>query len=231
MNGARIELKGAAYRYDALVRVPDLSLAPGEAVACIGPSGCGKSTLLDLAAGIKVAHDGEVSYDGEPWRALAETDRRRRRLHEIGFVFQEFELLDHLTVKENVALPLMLQPERADAESEPIAALLDAAGVGAFATRRPRHLSHGERQRVAICRALAGTPRLVLADEPTGSLDPDTARRVLDLLLSFVRDRGATMLAVTHDHGLLDRFDRVISFDQVSGSGAPAGNETAGGTA
>jgi len=219
VSGARVVVRGASYRYDVRLAMPDVTLEPGDAVACVGPSGCGKSTLLDLVAGIRVTGEGEVSFDGAEWRDLAESERRRRRLDAVGFVFQEFELLDHLTVEENVRLPLLLRggpgARRDGAEAgaaESIAVLMESAGLSALGARRPRRLSHGERQRVALCRALAGAPRLVLADEPTGSLDPDTARRVLDLLLSFVRERGVTLLAVTHDHGVLDRFDRVVRF-------------------
>jgi putative ABC transport system ATP-binding protein len=197
------------------LEVPALDIAAGTTNACIGQSGSGKSTLLQLMAGIVAARRGRIALDGVDWADLSETARRLRRITRVGLVFQEFELLEHLDVRENILLPYFVQRGlRLDAAARArMAKLAAAAGIGALLDRRPRALSQGERQRVALCRALVTEPALLLADEPTGNLDPDTARAVLDLMLAQVRARGATLVMVTHDHGLLDAFERVIALE------------------
>jgi putative ABC transport system ATP-binding protein len=194
------------------LEVPALDIAAGTTHACIGPSGSGKSTLLQLMAGILPAHRGRVALRGVDWAGLSETARRLRRITEVGLVFQEFELLEHLDVRENILLPYFVQRGlRLDgAVRARMAELAAAAGIGALLARAPRALSQGERQRVALCRALVTEPALLLADEPTGNLDPHTARAVLDLMLAQVRARGATLVMVTHDHGLLGAFEHVV---------------------
>jgi predicted ABC-type transport system involved in lysophospholipase L1 biosynthesis ATPase subunit len=198
--------------------VDSLRVARGQAVACIGPSGSGKSTLIQLLTGILVPDEGVVTLADRPLSGLGEDDRRARRSAEVGFVFQEFELFDYLTALDNVLLPFRVARDlRVTAEIVARARrLAEACGIEAVLARRPRRLSQGERQRVAICRALVTEPDLVIADEPTGSLDPDTGGAILDLLFGQVRERGATLFTVTHDHAVLDRFDRVVDVRELA---------------
>ncbi len=190
--------------------VARFALAAGEAVAVVGPSGCGKSTFLHLAAGILRPAAGSVRFEGADWAARSERERRRRRRTRIGLVFQEFELLDHLDATENVLLPHLVAGEVDAAGRARAAQLLETAGIAHLAGRKPRRMSHGERQRVALCRALSTAPSLVLADEPTGNLDPASGERVRALLLEGVRESGGGLVFVTHDRTGLDAFDRVV---------------------
>jgi putative ABC transport system ATP-binding protein len=204
--------------------VDDFSIAAGERVALIGPSGCGKTTLLHLIAGILRADAGRIEVLGERVDQMDEGARRAFRIGHLGLIFQEFELLDYLTARENLLLPFRLHPkpprrEQAVARAEELAARL---GLAALLDRRPARLSQGERQRVALGRALAVAPGLVLGDEPTGNLDPDNARRSLDLLAEQAQADGAAVLVVTHDHGLLDRFDRVVELTALAETEAEA---------
>ena len=194
------------------LQVDEFDLAPGESLACIGPSGCGKTTLIRLLTGQLVPDAGEVNLDGAPLSTLSEEARRARRLREIGLVFQDFALLDYLDARENVLLPYRLSAELAldSAAKERAEELARSTGVADLLGRKPAHLSQGERQRLALCRALVTEPKLVVADEPTGNLDPNTAAVAVDLLFAEVAARGASLLVVTHDHELLPRFDRVL---------------------
>ena len=205
--------------------LPEFHLDAGERVALIGRSGCGKSTLLDLACGIKRPRRGEVRFDGANLAELGEIDRRRGRLCSIGLVFQEFRLLEYLNVLDSILLPIRLAGRPVTREvRERARELADRAGIAPLLKRRPHRLSQGERQRAAICRALVSAPKLVLADEPTGNLDPDTGEAVLDLLFEEVRNANAALLVVTHDHVILPRFDRVVDLTEVNqaGNGAAA---------
>jgi len=198
--------------------VDELVLERGEAVACIGPSGSGKTTLLHLCAGILVPDEGEVTLAGRRIDSLPDAKRRARRAADVGLVFQEFELLDYLDVLDNVIVPYRLRGvdrEGLRSARERAVAIAETIGIGDLLGRLPHRLSQGERQRVAIARALVTEPALVLCDEPTGNLDPDTASAALDLLLDQARARGAALLMVTHDHGLLERFDRVIDVREL----------------
>jgi len=184
-----------------------LDVARGEFVALIGESGVGKSTLLNCIAGLEPPDSGSLSLAGRDVLSLGEDDRARMRRSKLGFVFQAFHVLPHLSVAENVALPLLLLG-RPDAAR--VAAVLDAVGLGALASRMPAQLSGGQLQRVAIARAVVHNPALILADEPTGNLDPDTAMRVLSVLVAQVRDAGAACLLVTHSLAAAERADRVL---------------------
>jgi len=222
-HGARVEVEGLRYAYGRggfTLRVRALAVEPGEAVVCIGPSGSGKSTLLALIAGILVPQAGSVRVGGVELARRGDAERRRFRRARVGLVFQEFELLEHLSVRENVLLPWLLDAGVGpDADARRAAdELLERTGIGALRGRKPRALSHGERQRVAICRALVRHPSLILADEPTGNLDPAATDRIVELLLAEARRRGATLLVVTHDHGLLERFDRVVDLRDLAGT-------------
>jgi len=178
----------------------DLCLRPGEVLALVGPSGSGKTTLIHLLAGILTPSEGAVYWGEVPISRLSEGERVRLRREYLGLIFQHHYLLPELTALENVMLPGLIQgradPRRAEA-------LLARVGLEKRAGKKPATLSGGERQRVAVARAVFHRPRLVLADEPTGALDPANARRVLDLLLELAREEGAAVLLATHDERLV----------------------------
>jgi putative ABC transport system ATP-binding protein len=194
-----------------LFRHLDLAVAPGELVAIIGESGVGKSTLLNILAGLDDANEGSVAIDDTILDTLDETARTRLRRTRIGFVFQAFHILPYLTLRQNVALPLALVSPDAGTAGARAAAMLDAVGLAGRGDDYARDLSGGELQRVAIARALVHRPALILADEPTGNLDPDTAARVLALFAGAVRDNGAAGVMVTHSAASAAIADRVLT--------------------
>ncbi|RZU03150.1 putative ABC transport system ATP-binding protein [Rivibacter subsaxonicus] len=184
-----------------------LQVQAGEFVALLGESGVGKSTLLNAIAGLDTIDAGRVLLDGEDVHALPEPAQARLRREKLGFVFQAFHVLPHLRVHDNVALPLKLLGRDDAARVE---AMLAAVGLEGLGHRLPQQLSGGQLQRVAIARALVHRPRLILADEPTGNLDPGTAERVLDTLVAQVRHEGAACVLVTHSRAAAARADRVL---------------------
>jgi putative ABC transport system ATP-binding protein len=188
----------------------EAQVATGERVAVMGRSGSGKSTLLNLISGIDTADSGSVHVDGAEVTALREPARTLFRRAHIGFVYQFFNLIPTLDVVENVRLVLELNGVHGASARERSLAVLDSVGLRARAHSAVDQLSGGEQQRVAIARALVHEPRLLLADEPTGNLDEQTAREVLPVLLSLTRSRGATLLMVTHDEALAGAADRVL---------------------
>ncbi len=181
--------------------------AAGEFVAVMGESGVGKSTLLNLIAGLDAPDSGQVVVDGVPMSALDDDAATRLRRSRMGFIFQAFHVLPHLTLEQNVALPLLLN---GSADTARARAMLDAVGLKGRGADFPRQLSGGELQRVAIARALVHRPALLLADEPTGNLDPETADGILHLLRAEIRESGAGAIMVTHSHAAAAMADRIL---------------------
>jgi putative ABC transport system ATP-binding protein len=198
------------------LRIADLTVGAGEKVAFIGPSGSGKTTLLNLIAGIYKPQTGSCSVNGQPVDRLADRERRDFRISKIGMVFQQFELLEYLNTEDNILLPYLINKSlQLNNETRQRARELAAQmGIGDKLKRYPHQLSQGEQQRVAICRALINGPSLILADEPTGNLDPANKRKILDLLFQQSESQGQTLVVVTHDLGILDGFDRTIDFEK-----------------
>jgi putative ABC transport system ATP-binding protein len=193
-----------------------LDVAPGEFVAIVGESGVGKSTLLNCMAGLDSWDEGSVELKGQDLDALSDDERALLRRRHVGFVFQAFHVLPHLDVAQNVALPLLLlaQPDNARVQ-----AMLGAVGLAGLGGRLPQQLSGGQLQRVAIARALVHRPSLLLADEPTGNLDPATAALVMDALIAQTREQGASLVLVTHSEAAAARADRRL---RLSASGIAA---------
>ncbi|HEX9391154.1 MAG TPA: ABC transporter ATP-binding protein [Usitatibacteraceae bacterium] len=188
----------------------DFHLARGEYLALMGESGAGKSTLLNIVAGLEPASSGEIILDGEVLDARNDDRITRFRRARLGFIFQAFHLLPYLTVFENIALPLRLNRWKEADITQRVNEMLEAVGLADKGAALPRELSGGEMQRVAIARALAHRPALLLADEPTGNLDPDTAQQILDLLRNEIRRNGATAILVTHSGIAARSADRAV---------------------
>ncbi len=207
---------GKRYGDTVVFRAVSLNVAPGEFVAIIGESGVGKSTLLNCMAGLDSWDEGSVMLNGADLGTLNADQRALLRRRHVGFVFQAFHVLPHLDVAQNVALPLLLLGQPDDARVE---ALLDAVGLAGLGRRLPQQLSGGQLQRVAIARALAHRPSVLLADEPTGNLDPATAAKVMDALIAQSREHGASLVLVTHSQAAAARADRRL---HLSSSGISA---------
>lgn len=219
MNDLALELSGLTRSFAQggtvidVLRGVDLKLRKGEIVALLGPSGSGKSTLLQAAGLLEGGFGGRIVIDGQEAADLSDASRTALRRDRLGFVYQFHHLLPDFSARENVVLPqLVFGAERSAADAR-AAELLGALGLGARLDHRPSQLSGGEQQRVAVARALANRPVLVLADEPTGNLDEETAARVLDEFLRLVRSQGSAALVATHNRALAARMDRIVRLD------------------
>jgi len=225
-----LDLQDVAYRWPGrasfCLRVSHLALVPSETVLLLGESGSGKSTLLSLICGTVTADEGRVAIAGQDIASLSAGQRDRFRAEQIGLIFQQFNLLPFASVRDNIVLPLGFAPERhkrvADSHAE-VDRLCDALGLPPnTASKRAGTLSVGQQQRVAAARALIGTPPLIIADEPTSSLDAATQTTFLKLLFAQSRAHGTTVLMVSHDARLADQFDRVIQMADISKTQAGA---------
>ena len=211
-----LELQKVTKEYDAfpnptvVLRDVDLRLAPGEAVAVVGPSGCGKSTLLNLIGALDRPTSGEISFDGEDILRLNDAALARFRNQRIGFVFQSHHLLPQCSVLENVLLPTLVNPKR-NGSKERALRLLERVGLSDRLGYRPGKLSGGERQRTAVVRALINSPELLLADEPTGSLNQEGAEQLARLMLELNREEGMALVVVTHSMHVAELMGRVLA--------------------
>jgi len=201
--------------------IDDFAVGKGESVALIGPSGCGKTTLMNLISGILTPGSGRVTVNGLVVSELTVAARQRFRLGTIGLVPQNFELLDYLTIRENILVPFRVSSQlcltrEIEARCEDLA---ERAGIAAHLDKFPRQLSQGERQRAALCRGLVTSPPLLLADEPTGNLDPENQDKIVSLLLGEAARIGASVLMITHDPLLLPRFGRVVEVMKLRRTG------------
>ncbi|WP_295813192.1 ABC transporter ATP-binding protein [uncultured Nitratireductor sp.] len=219
MAGPILELKGIERSYRegegrlTILKGAAFELNPGEMVALVAPSGAGKSTLLHLAGLLEAPDAGEVIVAGQSCGRLSDDARTAIRRNEIGFVYQFHHLLPEFSAEENIMIPQMIAGMAPAEAQERAGQLLDYLRVGHRASHRPAELSGGEQQRVAIARAVANAPRVLLADEPTGNLDPKTAGYVFDALEALVRQSGLAALIATHNHELAARMDRVVTLD------------------
>ena len=210
-----LRLSGVSKRFGGrtVLQAVSLEVAPGEQIAVLGESGIGKSTLLNVIAGLEPVDSGSIAYDGFEIAALSDDAATQLRREHFGFVFQAFHLLPYLTAEQNVGLPLVLRGLDAAEIRRRVRTLIGAVGLGGRESAMPRELSGGELQRIAIARALVGEPKLVLADEPTGNLDPDNARQVLEVLRGQVKLHGAAGILVTHSEAAAATCDRRYRLD------------------
>jgi putative ABC transport system ATP-binding protein len=195
------------------LRGVSFTVGAGQLVAVRGRSGCGKTTLLNIVGGLDAPTRGTVSVAGREVTAMNERERLLMRRSTVAFVFQSFGLIPTLSAAENVGIPLRITGTRPRAREERVRMLLSVVGLEDHATQRPNELSGGEQQRVAIARALAGSPELLIADEPTGQLDSETGRQIMRLLQAVVRSEGITALVATHDAGIVDLADEVLTLE------------------
>ena len=211
MSSALIEARGVhkAFGQTPALRGASVAVRQGEILAIMGPSGSGKSTLLHCLAGIFTPDKGDVAFDGQVLNTMSEADRTKLRRTAFGFVFQFGQLVPELTAADNVALPLLLNRTKRKVAYKTADTWLDKLGIGDKGRRRTGELSGGEAQRVAVARALAMAPKVIFADEPTGSLDSLTGEKVMDLLTGLAREQGSTVVIVTHDARVAAYTDRV----------------------
>lgn len=199
---------------DFKLHIDHLSFDRGSKTAIIGTSGYGKTTMLNLIAGIILPEKGHVTIDKHEIHDLSDSSRRNFRIQNIGFIFQDFKLIPYLNVRDNILLPyrinnvIKIKKNTRDQVKE----IAEEVGILDKLKKRPSELSQGEKQRVAICRALLHQPSIILADEPTGNLDPENKHKIMDILFSYVDRFNSTLITVTHDHEMLDGFEHVVDF-------------------
>jgi len=215
-----INIDNLKYSYpnsDFSLEVATLSIEKGSRTAVIGPSGFGKTTLLNLIAGILQPQEGDLKVNGTNVSQLSDSECRNFRIREIGFVFQDFKLLEYLSVLDNILLPFRINKALEMSKDIKSVAIDTAASlnIGDKLSKYPSKLSHGERQRVAICRALLNKPAIILADEPTGNLDPDNKAHIMQILFDYVDNYDSTLVTVTHDHELLKGFQQIVDFSEL----------------
>lgn len=215
-----IQLNNIQFQYpnsDFHLDITSLSFKENAKIALIGPSGFGKTTMLNMIAGIILPENGRVQIQKTTVNQLSDSDRRNFRIKNIGFVFQDFRLVSYLSVIDNILLPYRIN-SALKFEQQSVTTAKDLAGdlkIGDKLKKYPAKLSHGERQRVAICRALLNKPPVILADEPTGNLDPENKAHIKNILFDYVEKHNSTLITVTHDHEMLNGFDRVIDFKEL----------------
>jgi len=218
-----IELSGIGKTYHlGKMRIPalreiDLTIGRGEFISIIGPSGSGKSTLLHLIGLMDRPDHGRITFEDNDTRNFTENELARFRSEKIGFVFQDFNLLEDLSLEDNIALPLLIKSGKNSLsanEHEKLKYYLDKLDLTARKKHKPKQISGGQKQRAAIARALIGEPALLLADEPTGNLDQQTGHQIIGLLENLCRDDKITMIIVTHDHNIAERADRIIQLNE-----------------
>lgn len=212
-----INLEDIKYSYpnsDFHLSIDKLKIEQGKRTAVIGPSGFGKTTMLNLIAGILIPDEGKISISETEINLLADDNRRNYRLVNIGFVFQDFKLIEYLNVLDNIILPSRINKilKLTNDLRERGRDLAKSLGIGDKLNKYPGKLSQGEKQRVAICRALLNNPSVILADEPTGNLDPENKKHIMNILFEYVEKFNSTLITVTHDHELLSGFDTIIDF-------------------
>ncbi len=213
-----IEIDNLRFRYPSSqfeLNLESLSIGEGERVAVVGPSGCGKTTLLNLIAGITVPNSGRVKIHDDDIGKMSDAQRRDFRISNIGMVFQQFELVEYLSARDNILLPYAINASLTltDSVRDKAVDLANSMGLDGKLDRFTTKLSQGEQQRVAICRALIADPKIILADEPTGNLDPKNKRVILDLIFAQADANSQSLIVVTHDMSILDAFDRKIDFE------------------
>ena len=214
-----IESLKFSYNNKFCLNIPELTINSEERNVFIGPSGSGKTTLLRLLSGILVPQDGQIIIGNVSLSELSDAKRRAFRILHIGYVFQDFRLVKHLNVKENIILPYRINKILSINENveNRLISLVESMGITDKLNRMIHEISQGEQQRVAICRALLPSPEIILADEPTGNLDPKNKERTIDLLLNYASEKKTMLIAVSHDVTLFDRFDRIINFETFCG--------------
>ena len=216
----KIEIQDLEFRYPRSafnLSIESLEIEPASQVAIVGPSGAGKTTLLNLISGIALPDSGTIKVGDVEVNKLSDSHRRNFRIKNIGMVFQQFELLEYLNVRQNILLPYFINPSLTltSATSERADALAESMGLADKLKRNAEKLSQGERQRVAVCRALLTEPPCLFADEPTGNLDIRNKRLLIELLFEQSRQHKSTLVVVTHDQAILDGFDHVINFETL----------------
>ena len=217
-----IKLSGVQFKYGSggfALSVPGLEIERGQTVAFVGPSGVGKTTLMYLITGILSPDSGRIEIDGKVLGSLSDRQRRVFRISRFGLVFQEFELLEYLSTRENILLPYLINRslKLTRAVGDSVKSLAEAVGLRDKLSRRPHELSHGEKQRVAVCRALVTQPDIIIADEPTSSLDAQNSSAIMEIMFTQAHRRQAVFFMLTHDRSLLAPFDMVVDVEALSG--------------